>query len=107
MKDLLESLENCNEISELKPVLHALCTRFGSISRLDVLPASQAGRRQALCFLRMQSAEEEETLVRELGIGRFGGALVVVVDLLPRKTGVPTVLRSATATDLHSQRSAA
>ena len=107
MKDLLESLENCNEISELKPVLHALCTRFGSISRLDVLPASQAGRRQALCFLRMQSAEEEETLVRELGIGRFGGALVVVVDLLPRKGGVPAVLRSVTAPVLQPQRKAA
>lgn len=107
MKALLESLGNCNEISQLKPALHALCTRFGRVSRLDVLPASQAGRRQALCFLRMQSAEEEETLVRELGIGRFGGALVVVVDLLPLKAAQPVALRSIGACDQLSQQGAA
>lgn len=37
--------------------------------------------RQALCFLRMESAEQELQLARELGIGRFGGELVLVVDL--------------------------
>lgn len=107
MKDLLESLENCSDISELKPVLHALCTRFGSVSRLDVLPASQAGRRQALCFVRMQSLEEEEALVRELGIGRFGGALVVVVDLLPRQAPAPVAMRSPIAPEMRSQQGSA
>ena len=48
---------------------------------LDILAASQAGKRQALCFLRMVSADQENQLMRELGVGRFGGDLVVIVDL--------------------------
>ncbi|MES2361910.1 MAG: hypothetical protein V4646_08910 [Pseudomonadota bacterium] len=105
MKHLLEPLENCTEISELRPALHLLCDRFGSIARLDILPASHVGRRQALCFLRMASAEQEETLVRELGIGRFGGALVLVVDLLPRaNAGTAAVLSMPSISPAHEQQ---
>ncbi|WP_296919746.1 hypothetical protein [Polaromonas sp.] len=55
---------------------------FGSVARLDILAARQEGKRQALCFLRMDSVEQEQQVMRELGVGRFGGALVVIVDLL-------------------------
>ena len=74
-------LQNFSDISTLKPALHSLCSRFGSVARLDILAASQAGKRQALCFLRMGSADQENQLMRELGVGRFGGDLVVIVDL--------------------------
>ena len=74
-------LQNFSDISALKPALHSLCSRYGSVARLDILAASQAGKRQALCFLRMVSADQENQLMRELGVGRFGGDLVVIVDL--------------------------
>lgn len=76
-----DQLNNFADISALKPALHSLCSRYGSVARLDILAASQAGKRQALCFLRLGSAEQERHLMRELGVGRFGGDLVVIVDL--------------------------
>ncbi len=81
MNTSYERLTECADITELRPKLHALCSHFGSLSRLDILPATQAGKRQALCFLRMDTAEQERRLMSELGVGRFGGDLVVVVDL--------------------------
>jgi hypothetical protein len=76
-----DHLSKFADISTLRPALHSLCSRFGSVARLDILAASQAGKRQALCFLRMDSAEQEHQLMSELGVGRFGGDLVVIVDL--------------------------
>lgn len=76
-----DQLKNFADINTLKPALHSLCSRYGSVARLDILAASQAGKRQALCFLRMGSAEQERHLMNELGVGRFGGDLVVIVDL--------------------------
>lgn len=77
----LDRLKNCPDIKSLKLELYALCSRFGSIARLDILTARQAGKRQALCFLRMDSAAQEQKVMSELGVGRFGGDIVVVVDL--------------------------
>ncbi|WP_348066478.1 hypothetical protein [Polaromonas sp.] len=81
MQQELQQLNDFTDISALRPALHSLCSRFGSVARLDILAASQAGRRQALCFLRMNSPAEERELMTELGVGRFGGDLVVIVDL--------------------------
>ncbi|MDO9258822.1 MAG: hypothetical protein V4639_18075 [Pseudomonadota bacterium] len=82
MHNEFDQLKNFPDISALRPALHSLCSRYGSVARLDILAASQAGKRQALCFLRMDSAAQEQQLMRELGVGRFGGDLVVIVDLL-------------------------
>lgn len=76
-----DHLRHFTDINTLKPALHSLCSRYGSVTRLDILAASQAGKRQALCFLRMGSADQEHLLMSELGVGRFGGDLVVIVDL--------------------------
>ena len=77
----LDRLKNCPDITSLKLELCSLCCRFGSIARLDILMARQAGKRQALCFLRMDSTAQEQKVMSELGVGRFGGDIVVVVDL--------------------------
>ena len=87
MDTLLDQLKSCTDIGALRPALLSICSRFGSIARLDILAASQAGKPQALCFLRMDSDEQEQQLVRELGMGRFGGDLVLIVDLHSR-TGI-------------------
>ncbi|EJL90378.1 hypothetical protein PMI15_00325 [Polaromonas sp. CF318] len=78
----LDQLQQCPDIDTLQTVLRTLCARFGSVTQLNILPAAHAGKQQALCFLRMASEEEEQKLMSGLGIGRFGGELVVVVDLL-------------------------
>ena len=88
MNNKFPHLQNFADISTLRPALHSLCSRFGSVARLDILAASQAGKRQALCFLRMDSPAQERELMTELGVGRFGGDLVVIVDLQP-SIGVP------------------
>lgn len=77
----LEKLRCYRDIASLRPAVLSLCSRYGSITRLDILSATQAGKRHALCFLRMDSAEQEQRLISELGVGRFGGDLVLVVDL--------------------------
>ena len=81
MNTAFDHLKNFSDIGALKPALHSLCSRYGSVARLDVLAASQAGKRQALCFLRMDSVEQERQLMSDLGVGRFAGDLVLIVDL--------------------------
>lgn len=77
----LEDLSACPDLATLKPALHAICSRYGSVQRLDILTSTHEGAQQAICFLRMKSAEEESTLMRALGVGRFGGEIVFVIDL--------------------------
>lgn len=77
----LDQLGRCPDMTALRSALGELCARFGSVTQLNILPATQAGKQQALCFVRMSSPEEERQLMSGLGIGRFGGELVVVVDL--------------------------
>jgi hypothetical protein len=81
MTSTFDQLQNFSDINTLKPALHSLCSRYGSVARLDILAATQAGKRQALCFLRMDSPDDERQLMSELGVGRFAGDLVMIVDL--------------------------
>ena len=81
MNQASHHLKNCASVSDLKREVRALCARFGSILRSDVLLARRHGTRQAMCFWRMESPEREEELISEFGVGRFGGDLVLVVDL--------------------------
>jgi len=81
MNNAFEQLKNCTDISALRLRMCSLFSRFGSIARLDILTARQAGKRQALCFLRMDSPEQEQQLMSEFGVGRFGGDIVVIIDL--------------------------
>lgn len=77
----LDRLRNCRDVATLKPALHRLCEKFGRVIRLDVLTAIHEGTRQAICFLRLESPEREQLLMQTLGVGRFGGEIVFVVDL--------------------------
>ena len=83
MSQASEHLKNCASVSDLKCEIRSLCARFGSILRIDVLLARRRGARQALCFWRMESRELEDEVMSEFGVGRFGGDLVVIVDLEP------------------------
>jgi hypothetical protein len=77
----LEQLRHCPDVITLKPALRQLCEKFGRIANLDVLTAMHEGTKQAICFLRLDSPEKEDALMKTLGVGRFGGEVVFVVDL--------------------------
>ncbi len=81
MENPLDKLKNFSDISALRVAVYSLCSHFGSILRLDILTACQAGKRQALCFLRMDSVEQERHVMNALGVGRFGEDIVLVIDL--------------------------
>lgn len=79
----LDQLRHCQDLQGLQAVLRRLCSRYGRLTRLTILPANHVGKHQALCFLRMASAAQEQHIITALGVGRFGGELVLVVDLQP------------------------
>jgi hypothetical protein len=79
----LAQLDGRHDLAGLRSALDALCSRYGSLRHLTILPANHVGQQQALCFLRMASVEEEQRLMTALGVGRFGGELVLVVNLRP------------------------
>lgn len=68
----LEKLGHCPDVATLKPALQRLCEKFGQVERLDVLTAIHQGTRQAVCFLRLDSPEKEQVLMKTLGVDRFG-----------------------------------
>ena len=80
----LDGLRHCPDVATLKPALQRLCENFGRVIRLDVLTAIHEGTKQAICFLRLDSPEKEHNLMQSLGVGRFGGEIVFVVDLAER-----------------------
>ncbi len=69
------------DIFALRDRLHALFSRYGRVQRLDLVRADQGQRQRAMCFLRMATPHEEQTVAQSLGLGRFGGDLVMVVAL--------------------------
>ena len=81
MNSALRDLTQCGDVGSLQSALRSLCSEFGSLSRLYILTMSEAGKRQAVCLLRLDSAEQEQNLMTKLGAGRFGEDLCVVVDL--------------------------
>lgn len=76
-----EELRECADVPTLRRALQDMCEPFGAIRRLDVLTSTHEGRQQAICFLRMATPEQEQVLMKLLGVGRFGGEIVFVVDL--------------------------
>ena len=77
----LAALKQHSDVSSLKSALHQLCSEFGRITRLDILTAMHEGTKQAICFLRMERPEQEQQLMKSLGVGRFGGEVVFVLNL--------------------------
>lgn len=77
----LAELRQHSDVSSLKSALHELCGQFGRIARLDILTAMHEGTKQAICFMRMERPEQELQLMKTLGVGRFGGEVVFVLDL--------------------------
>jgi hypothetical protein len=77
----LAELKQHTDVNSLKSALYQLCSEFGRITRLDILTAMHEGTKQAICFLRMEKPEQEQQLMKTLGVGRFGGEVVFVLNL--------------------------
>jgi hypothetical protein len=77
----LADLRRHSDVASLKSALQQLCSEFGRITRLDILTAMHEGSKQAICFLRMERPEQEQRLMKTLGVGRFGGEVVFVLNL--------------------------
>lgn len=77
----LAELRQHQDVNSLKAALHALCSQFGRIVRLEILTAMHEGTKQAICFMRMEKPEQELLLMKTLGVGRFGGEVVFVLNL--------------------------
>jgi hypothetical protein len=77
----LAELRQHTDVASLKSTLQKLCSEFGRITRLDILTAMHEGTKQAICFLRMETPEQEQRLMKTLGVGRFGGEVVFVLNL--------------------------
>ena len=81
MNQALRDLSSCGDFGSVESGLRALCSGFGPVSRMDVLPMVDAGTRKAVCLLRLNSSEQEQNLMTQLGAVRFGEDLCVIVDL--------------------------
>jgi hypothetical protein len=77
----LAELRQHSDVASLKSALHQLCGEFGRVTRLDILTAMHEGTKQAICFLRMERPDQEQQLMKTLGVGRFGGEVVFVLNL--------------------------
>ena len=69
------------DIFAVKDRLHALFSRYGQVQRLDLVRADEGQAQRVMCFLRMSRPEDEQAVGQALGMGRFGGDLVMVVAL--------------------------
>lgn len=81
MRDWLKALAECKDVTNLRSAICELFTEFGEIAHMDILTMTHPGTRQALCFLRLESAAQEQRLMANLGVTRFGNELLFVVDL--------------------------
>lgn len=79
----LRDLQQYDDAETLTPALHGLCSHFGPVEKLVILTAKHEGAKQAICFLRLASEDQEQTLMQSLGVGKFGGEIIIVVDLKP------------------------
>lgn len=68
------------DISVWRDRLHALFSLHGHVSRLDLVRADQSGQRRFLCFVRMANEQEDDAVALALGLGRFGGDLVMLIS---------------------------
>ena len=80
-RERLRSLAACGDVENLRRAVRALCAEFGAVTKVDVFTMTEAEKRRALCFLRLESAAGEQMLMADLGASRFGDDLLVIVDL--------------------------
>ena len=87
MTTTLQALSQCADVADLRSAVPQICAQFGPIQRLDILTSVHEKMQQAICFLRLTDRAHEQALMSSLGVGRFGGEIVFVVDLPEQSAG--------------------
>lgn len=75
------ALAGCGDAASLRTAIRGLCETYGKVTSIDVMTVAEARKRQALCFLRLESEAEETRLMNGVGALRFGSDVLVIVDL--------------------------
>jgi hypothetical protein len=75
------SLAHCTDIPSLRSAIQAQCLPFGPVSRMQILAAADHKARQVVCFFRLAAPEQEQRMMTQLGVQRFGNELFMVLDL--------------------------
>jgi hypothetical protein len=90
---------SCTDAAGLNRAIQELCTESGIVARIDIRTLVECGKRQALCFLRIDSTAQQEQLMRTLGLTRCGNDLLLIVDLAPEvaNASAPTSETAITA----------
>ena len=81
MQNWQQSLRGCGDAASLRSAVSELCAEFGKVTRIDILTMDEAEKRRALCFLRLESEDQERQLMTSLGVSRFGDDVLFIVDL--------------------------
>jgi hypothetical protein len=77
----LDALAGCGDAASLRSAIGGLCAPYGKVTSIDVRTVAEARKRQALCFLRLESEAQETRLMTSVGAVRVGGDVLVIVDL--------------------------
>ena len=94
MHDSLKPFAGCSDAASLRCAIQALCTEKGIASRVDIWTLAKSGKRQALCFVRTDSAVQERQLAGMPGLTRIGNEIMFIVDL-PSQTSLPETTLAA------------
>lgn len=91
-------------VDTLEVALRSACAQIGGLSHLHIATASHGGKRQALCFFRMDAPAQEHRAIQELGAGRAGDELVLVVNLHSQQRAYARVaVRPVHSINTHSE----
>jgi hypothetical protein len=77
----LDALAGCGDAASLRSAIRGLCAAYGKVTSIDVMTVAEPRKRQALCFLRLESETQEARLIAGAGALRFGSDVLVIVDL--------------------------
>lgn len=93
----MNALAGCGDAASLQSAVRRLCAAYGKVTSIDIMTVVESRKRQALCFLRLESEAQETRLMTNVGALRFGSDVLVIVDL-PSRVDADSPLRSEWAT---------
>jgi len=79
----MRSLAGCSDAASLNCAIQELCSASGIVARVDIVTLARSGKRQALCFLRVDPVSHEGQLIGTPGLIRLGNELLFIADLPP------------------------
>jgi len=72
---------------DLRSAIESICSEFGSVADLKILPASLDMPPQCLCFLRLDSPTGESELLRRMQLMRLGGDIYFTAEVAEEWSG--------------------